>query len=69
MSIERDDGRGYAHLPGVRTMMQIQPRNGREAMAFGFFPNATEKQQRFVFSKVRSSPIVYQLLENESLNQ
>lgn len=67
MSLERTDGRGYDHLPGIRTMMQIQPRNGRDAMAFGFFPNATEEQRQFVFSRVRSSTIVYQLLENESL--
>ena len=69
MSLERGDGRGYDHLPGIRTMMQIQPRNGREAMAFGFSSNATEEQKQFVFSKVKSSPIVYKLLENESLKE
>jgi hypothetical protein len=69
MSLERADGRGYDHLPGVRVMGQDKPRNGRETMIFDFFPSATEEQQQFVFSRVKSSPIVYQLLENESLKE
>lgn len=69
MSIEREDGRGYAHLPGVRDMGQDKPRNGQQTVIFGFFPSATEEQRQFVFSRVRSSPIVYQLLENVSLEE
>jgi hypothetical protein len=69
MSIEREDGRGYNHLPGVGSMTRIQTRNGREAIAFSFFSSATEEQRQFVFTTVKSSPIVFQLLENELLNQ
>jgi hypothetical protein len=69
MLIERADGRGYDPLPGLGTMMKIQSRNEREAMAFGFFPNTTEEQKQFVFAKVKSSPIVHQLLENQLIKE
>ena len=69
MSLELADGRGYDHLPGVGTMMRIQAQNGREAIAFGFFSHATEEQKQFVFAKVKSSPIVYQLLKNQSMKE
>lgn len=69
LSVERADGRGYDHLPGVRVMGQDKPRNGRQTMVFDFFPSATEEQRQFVFSRVKSSPIVYQLLENEPLEE
>lgn len=69
LSLERLDGRGFANLPGIRTMTRIQPRNGREAIAFGFFPNATEEQKEFVYSRVNSSPILHQLLKNGSLKE
>ena len=69
MSSEREDGRGYTTIPGVRTITRIQPRNGREAIAFVFFPNPTEEQKQFVLTKVKSSPIVYQLLENEPMSE
>jgi hypothetical protein len=69
MSIEREDGRGHDHLPGVRDMGSNQSRNGYKTIDFGFFPNATEEQKQFVFAKVKSSPIVYQLLENQSMKE
>ncbi len=69
MSLNRDDGRGYSHLPGVRTMTRLQSQNGREAIGFSFFPNATEEQKQFVFAKVKSSPMVYQFLENQSIKE
>lgn len=69
MSLECSDGKGYEHLPGLGTMMKIQARNEREAMAFGFFSNATEEQKQFIFAKVKSSPIVYQFLENQSVKE
>jgi hypothetical protein len=65
MSVERADGRGYDHLPGVRTMGQDKSPTGQETIIFDFFPSATEEQRQFVFSRVKSSPIVYRLLENE----
>ena len=69
MSIERADGRGHDHLPGVRDMGRNQSRNGHEVIDFGFFPNATEDQKQLVYAKVKSSPIVYQLLENQSMKE
>jgi hypothetical protein len=69
MSLERADGRGRDHLPGVRTMWREKAQNGREVMAFGFFPNATAEQRQFVFARVKSSPMVYQLIENQSMKE
>lgn len=69
MSSNRDDGRGYSHLPGVQTMTRIQAQNGREAITFSFFPDATEEQKQLVFTNVKSSPLVYQLLENQSMKE
>jgi len=69
MSLERADGRGQDHLPGVRTMGQETAQNGRAVIMFGFFPNATEEQRQFVFARVKSSPMVYQLLENQSMKE
>ncbi len=69
MSVERADGRGYDHLPGVRDMGRNQFRNGHEAIDFGFFPNATEEEKQFVYAKIKSSPIVYQFLENQSMKE
>lgn len=69
MSSKRDDEGGYLHLAGVRTMVRIQVQNGREAIAFSFFPSAAEEQKQFVFAKIKSSPMVYQLLENQSIKE
>lgn len=69
MSVEQASVSGYERLPGVGTMGRIQSRNGQETIVFDFFPNTTEEQKQFVFSRVKSSPIVYQLLENESLEE
>lgn len=69
LSVERADGRGYELLYGIRTMTKIQSRNENAAMTFGFFPNATEEQKQIVFAKVKSSPVVYQLLENQSMEE
>lgn len=65
MSSKRSDGRGYETIPGVRTTMRTKPRNGQDAISFSFFSNATEDQRQFVISKIKSSPIVYQILENQ----
>lgn len=69
MSSERIDGRDYSSLPGIRTMGRNQTHNRHEVIDFSFFPNATEEQKQFVFAKVKSSPIVYQLLENQSMRE
>lgn len=69
VSIEQADGRGYSNLPGVGTMGRNQTHNGHEVIDFSFFPNATEEQKQFVFAKIKSSPLVYQLLENQSMKE
>ncbi|MCW5959674.1 MAG: hypothetical protein KIS76_05880 [Pyrinomonadaceae bacterium] len=69
LSNERKDGRGFESLPGLQTKTTIRSRNGREAMAFGFFQNATDEQKHFIFDRVRSSPVVYQLLVNQSITE
>lgn len=69
LSTEGSDKRGFETIPGVRTISSLQTKNGNEAIAFSFFPNATEEQKQFVFTKVKSSPIVYQLLENQSMQE
>jgi hypothetical protein len=65
MSVEKG---AYERLPGVGTMGR-QSRNGQETIVFDFLSNATEEQRQFVFSKIRSSPIVFQFLENETLEE
>ena len=67
--IEESDEKGYKHRTGIGTIGRIQSRNGHEAIAFGFFPNATEEQKQIVFEKVKYSPIVYELLENQSVKE
>ncbi len=69
ISIERADGRGSWPLPGVRDIGRYQSRNGHEIIVFSFFPSATEEQKQFVFTKVKSSPVVHQLLENQSMKE
>lgn len=69
MSVERAGESGYERLPGVGTMGRSQSRNGQEIIVFDFFSDATEEQKQYVFSKVKSSPVVHQLLENESLEE
>lgn len=68
LSFERADGQGREHLSGVRTMTRIQPQNGREGIAFGFFPNATKEQKQIVFTKIKSSSVVDQLIENQLIS-
>jgi hypothetical protein len=69
MSSERNDGRGFSTLPGIRTITRLQSQNEREALAFSFFPDTTENQRQFVFAKIKSSPIVDQLLESQSMKE
>lgn len=69
MSTERSDGRGFTTIPGVGTMGSLRTRNGNDTMTFSFFPNATEEQKQFVFSTVKDSSIVEQVLENQSVKE
>lgn len=64
LSTKRNDGRGYKHLPGLRTTMRLLPHRGYEAGVFEFFDTATDEERGFVYSQVTSSPIVFELLQN-----
>jgi hypothetical protein len=66
ISTERSDGRGYESLPGIQTMGNLSKIQGREAMLFNCFENATEEQRQYVYERVRSSPHVEKLLENST---
>lgn len=64
LSTERKDGRGQEHLPGVRGITRMPPKDGHEIIEFSFAQGATEEQRHFVHLRVRSSPHVFTLLEN-----
>lgn len=64
LSTQRPDGRGHEHLPGVQGTGRLSPRDGHEVVDFSFFANATDDQKRYVYDRIRSSPIVYELREN-----
>ncbi len=69
LSTEREDSRGHDHLPGIRGITRLPAKDGHEVVEFGFFPDATEEQRQFVYSRVRSSPLVFELLENVSTDE
>lgn len=66
LATEREDGRGHTSLPGIHGVGGLPAKEGHEVVEFSFFPNATEEQREFVYSRVRASPIVFKLLENVS---
>jgi hypothetical protein len=63
LGTERSDGRGHEHLPGLRETVRLSAVDGHEVVGFGFFNNATDEQREQVYSRIRSSPIVFQLIE------
>ncbi len=56
--------RGTWPLPGVKDILRLIPTQGHEAIAVSFTPSATEEQRENVKSKVKSSSIVYKVLED-----
>jgi hypothetical protein len=66
LATEREDKRGFEHLPGLQGVARLFPRDGREVVAFSFHAGATDEQRQYVYQRVRSSPIVYELRENVS---
>ena len=56
--------RGYRSLPGIWRTFYLLPVDGHEGYAIEFFPNATEQQRKYVKARVKSSPIVYKVLED-----
>lgn len=64
LSIDREDGKGHYPLPGIRSIGRLSARDGHEVVEFDFFPTATGEQREYVYTRVRSSPIVFRLFEN-----
>jgi hypothetical protein len=56
--------RGYKSLPGIRDVLQLRPIDGHEGYAITFFPDAPERQRDYVKAIIKSSTIVYRVLEN-----
>jgi hypothetical protein len=55
--------------PGVSGVGRNPAIQGYENISFSFFSNATEAQREDVIQAVKSSPIVYKLMENVSTSQ
>jgi hypothetical protein len=66
LSVKDADGRGHWTLPGVRDIGRLSAHDGHEVIEFGFFPSATDEQKQYVYERVRSSQIVFELRENVS---
>ena len=64
ISTKREDGRGNDLLPGIGGVGRLSARDGHEVVEFNFFQSATNEQREYVFSRVRSSLVVFTLLEN-----
>ena len=64
LGTKRKDGRGYELLPGVRGTGRLSTYEGHEVLDFEFFESATEERREYVYSRVRSSPIVHELRIN-----
>jgi len=61
LAVERRDGQEYRSAVGVIMALQID--DGHEVLGFGFMDTATVEQCEQVYSRVRSSPIVFKLIE------
>jgi hypothetical protein len=57
-------GRGYYHRAGVGDISRIKSVQGHEGVSMSFSPNATDEERKEVERDIRSSPIVYKVLEN-----
>ena len=57
-------GRGYYHRAGVGDISRVKSIQGHEGLAMSFFPDATKEEREEVTRDIRSSPIVYKILEN-----
>jgi hypothetical protein len=64
ISIPDREGRGYDLPAGVRTRLRLRPVEGHEGIAITFFPNATKEQREELLSSIKTSPLVFRVLEN-----
>jgi hypothetical protein len=64
LSRPHPSGKGYYHRNGVGDIGRIAPVQGHEGISMSFFPNATKEEREEVTRDIRSSPIIYKILEN-----
>jgi hypothetical protein len=57
-------GTGFRLRAGIREYSREHPVDGHEAVSISFFPSATVEERETVMRDVKSSPIVYRVLEN-----
>ncbi len=55
---------GHWPRPGVGGILRVAAVQGHEAVAVSFFSSATDAERTDIKSRVRSSPIVYRVMEN-----
>ena len=58
------NGKGFYLRKGIREFTRIHPVDGHEGIAISFFPNATNEERETIKRDIRSSPLVYRVLEN-----
>ncbi len=56
--------KGHWPRPGIRDIMRLFAVQGHEAIAVTFFPNATQTQRDDIRARVKSSSIVYKVMED-----
>ena len=56
--------KGHMSRPGIRGILRLLPVQDHEGIAVRFFPNATPAQREDIETRVKSSPIVYKVLED-----
>jgi hypothetical protein len=56
--------KGHMSRPGIRAILRLLPVQDHEGIAVSFFPNATPAQREDIKVRVKSSPLVYKVLED-----
>ena len=56
--------KGHWPRPGIRDIMRLFAVQGHEAIAVTFFPNATQAERDDIRARVKSSPLVYKVMED-----
>ncbi|MDX6499895.1 MAG: hypothetical protein QOG23_3155 [Blastocatellia bacterium] len=57
-------GRGYNHRGGVGDISRISSVQGHEGIALTFLSDATNEERETIMRDIKSSPLVYRVLEN-----
>ena len=64
LSRPHPEGLGHYLPEGVDSTSRVRPVQGHEAIAVTFMANATAEQRETLVRAVKSSPLVYRVLEN-----